>query len=337
MSGNEASAETLLTMHDVSVDFQTGGRAVRIVDDVTLSIEKGETLGLVGESGSGKSTVANTILGLLPAKAQPRASGKIAFGKANLLALSQREMRAIRGSQIAMIPQDPMSSLNPLFTIGSQIAEALAAHRARRDGRSMRDTIIELLARVRIDSPATRIDQYPHELSGGMRQRVVGAIAMACSPRLLLADEPTTALDVTVQAQYLDLLVDLQRDSAMAVLLITHDLGVIARICDRVAVMYAGRIVESGSVAAIFRNPRHWYTRALLDSLPSTAGAGSRLASIAGSPLRAGASIRGCRFAPRCPAARDRCREREPTLEPMGDAHEARCWFPRPEPGAPES
>jgi peptide/nickel transport system ATP-binding protein len=221
-----------------------------------------------------------------------------------------------------------MSSLNPLFTIGSQIAEALAFDGKLRNRGQMRDAVCELLARVRIDSPETRIDQYPHELSGGMRQRVVGAIAMACSPDLLLADEPTTALDVTVQAQYLDMLLDLQRESSMAILFITHDLGVIARICDRVAVMYAGRIVESGPVDEIFASPRHWYTRALLDSLPGASRTGPRLESIKGSPLRPGTLIEGCRFAPRCAAARAECREAEPGLESVGDLHDARCWFP---------
>jgi oligopeptide/dipeptide ABC transporter ATP-binding protein len=232
-----------------------------------------------------------------------------------------------------MIPQDPMSSLNPLFTIGAQIAEALAAHGRAQGRAATRAAVIELLRRVRIDAPATRLDQYPHELSGGMRQRVVGAIAMACEPDFLLADEPTTALDVTVQVQYLDMLADLQHETRMGMLFITHDLGVIARICTRVAVMYAGRIVESGPVEAIFAQPRHWYTRALLDSLPGTVAVGARLASIEGSPLRPGTTPSGCRFAPRCPAARDACNGSEPPLtvidggEPDAQ-HRVRCRFP---------
>lgn len=330
MSGDAKLPQTLLDMHAVSVDFAVRDRRIRIVDNVSLGIRAGETLGLVGESGSGKSTVANAILRVLPTKAMPRMEGRITFAERDLLKLSERDVRGIRGRQIAMIPQDPMSSLNPLFTIGAQIAEALTTHRTV-SAQELRGTIIELLRRVRIDSPEARIDQYPHELSGGMRQRVVGAIAMACSPKLLLADEPTTALDVTVQAQYLDMLMDLQRTSAMAMLFITHDLGVIARICDRVAVMYAGQIVESAPVAEVFRNPGHWYTQALLDSVPGREATESRLASISGSPLRPGASIRGCRFAPRCPGARDKCRESAPPIEAIGEAHEARCWFPKPD------
>jgi len=328
LSASEALADPLLNLRDVSVDFGMRDRRVRIVDNVNLSIPKGATVGLVGESGSGKSTVANAILGLLPKKTRSQISGSIAFDDRDLLTLSERDMRGIRGRQIAMIPQDPMSSLNPLFTIGSQIAEAIKTHQTERT-RNLRDTVIRILGRVRIDSPETRIDQYPHELSGGMRQRVVGAIATACSPKLLLADEPTTALDVTVQAQYLDMLKDLQQSSAMAMLFITHDLSVIARICDRVAVMYAGHIVESAPVTAIFRNPKHWYTQALLDSVPRTKLLGSRLASISGSPLRPGTSIQGCPFAPRCPAVRDKCRVAAPALQATGDAHEVQCWFPR--------
>jgi oligopeptide/dipeptide ABC transporter ATP-binding protein len=330
VSVDQPDSDPLLELRDVSVDFRLRDRTLRIVDGISLVIRKGQTLGLVGESGSGKSTVVNAILRLLPKRAHARIGGSIVFGGRNLVQLPERDIRAVRGSRIAMIPQDPMSSLNPLFTVGSQIEEALATHEAVR-GRSARDAIIEILGRVRIDSPETRIDQYPHELSGGMRQRVVGAIAMACAPELLLADEPTTALDVTVQAQYLDMLKDLQRDSEMAVLFITHDLGVIARICDSVAVMYAGQIVERAPVAAIFGNARHWYTRALLASVPGSEPAGGRLASIAGAPLRPGASVPGCRFASRCPAAREQCRTAAPALEATGEAHAVRCWFPASE------
>jgi oligopeptide/dipeptide ABC transporter ATP-binding protein len=322
-----ADTADCLTVEDLCVDLEAHGKTLRIIDRLSLTLARGETLGLVGESGSGKSTVANAILRLLPMRSHARISGSIRLGVTELPDLPDAAMRSIRGHRIAMIPQDPMSSLNPLFTVGSQIAEALAAHGRSRGRAEMRAAIIERLGRVRIDSPAARIDQYPHELSGGMRQRVVGAIAMACEPEFLLADEPTTALDVTVQAQYLELLAELQRETALGMLFITHDLGVIARICTRVAVMYAGRIVETGPVAAIFAQPQHWYTRALLDSLPGTAPAGSRLASIQGSPLRPGSAITGCRFAPRCPAARDRCRADEPLLGPDG-AHRVRCYFP---------
>jgi oligopeptide/dipeptide ABC transporter ATP-binding protein len=309
-----------LSLENLSVDLYSQGKALRIVDDLSLSLRRGETLGLVGESGSGKSTVANAILRLLPQRARGRITGRIRLGETELTSLPEPAMRAIRGRRIAMIPQDPMSSLNPLFTVGAQIAEALAAHGMRRSRSAVRAAVVDLLARVRIDAPATRIDQYPHELSGGMRQRVVGAIAMASAPEFLLADEPTTALDVTVQAQYLDMLADLQRDTALGLLFITHDLGVVARICTRVAVMYAGRIVESGPVERLFADPQHWYTRALLDSLPGTVASRARLAAIPGVPLRPGSDIAGCRFAPRCPAARDACRRAEPALEAMAPA-----------------
>ena len=320
-----------LALDNVCVDLAPRGVPQRIVDGISLSISRGETLGLVGESGSGKSTVANAILRLLPARAKGRISGRIRIGTTELTSLSESAMRGVRGRRIGMIPQDPMSSLNPLFTIGSQIAEALSAHGKNPGRAAARDAIVELLASVRIDAPATRIDQYPHELSGGMRQRVVGAIAMAASPEFLLADEPTTALDVTVQAQYLEMLTDLQRETGMGMLFITHDLGVVARMCDRVAVMYAGRIVESGPVERIFAEPAHWYTRALLDSLPGTAQSNARLASIRGAPLRSGSSISGCRFAPRCPAARDECRTVEPELQRVdgnGDPLRVRCIYP---------
>jgi oligopeptide/dipeptide ABC transporter ATP-binding protein len=327
--------EACLTLDNVSVDLYAHGEALRIVDGVSLELARGETLGLVGESGSGKSTVANAILRLLPTRTRGRVTGHIRLGETDLTSLPAPAMRAIRGRRIAMIPQDPMSSLNPLFTIGAQIAEALAAHGRNQNRSATRRAIIELLGRVRIDAPETRIDQYPHELSGGMRQRVVGAIAMACEPEFLLADEPTTALDVTVQAQYLDMLADLQRETALGMLFITHDLGVVARICTRVAVMYAGRIVESGPVERIFADAKHWYTRALLDSLPGTARGEARLPSIQGSPLRAGTTMAGCRFAPRCPAARDACRETEPALEVVdagsdqaASTHRVRCYFP---------
>jgi len=329
-------AAACLTLDNVSVDLYPHGEAQRIVDGVSLTIARGETLALVGESGSGKSTVANAVLRLLPTRAHGRITGHIRLGDTDLTGLPAPAMRAIRGRRIAMIPQDPMSSLNPLFTIGAQIAEALAAHGKHQSRSATREAIIALLARVRIDAPATRIDQYPHELSGGMRQRVVGAIAMACEPEFLIADEPTTALDVTVQAQYLDMLADLQRETALGMLFITHDLGVVARISTRVAVMYAGRIVESGPVERIFADPKHWYTQALLDSLPGTASGEARLASIQGSPLRAGSTMTGCRFAPRCPAARDACREAEPPLQAVdagpdqaASARRVRCHFPR--------
>ena len=318
----------LLDIRDLTVEFGSGSDRVPIIEDVSLQVDAGETLGIVGESGCGKSTTAFAVLRLLDRSANARVRGRILFDGRDILQLGERDVRKLRGGQIAMIPQDPMSSLNPLFTVGSQIAEALKAH-SRIARREIRAAVIRSLERLHIDAPATRLGQYPHELSGGMRQRVVGAIAMAASPRLLIADEPTTALDVTVQAQYLDVLSELQRTSNMAMLFVTHDLGVIARICDRVAVMYAGRIVESGPVGAIFGSPAHWYTQALLDSVPAADRKVTRLASIEGTPPRPGSHHSGCRFAPRCPAADPECTEREPSIAAVGALHETRCWHPR--------
>jgi len=321
--------EALLRLDSLSVDFLDRERRVRIIEDVDLTLARGETLGLVGESGSGKSTVANAILRLLPYRLRSILSGRVLFDGTDLLGLGEAALRSIRGKRIAMIPQDPVSSLNPLFTIGSQIAEALPRDAgAGRSRKARRAAVIELLRRVRIDSPELRVGQYPHELSGGMRQRVVGAIAMAGAPELLIADEPTTALDTTVQAQYLDLLAELKRATSMSMLFITHDLGVVARMADRIAVMYAGRIVECGPVRDIFRQPRHWYTQALLDSLPARADEAGRLASIEGAPPRPGQLQHGCRFAPRCPAAQARCLAEEPGQTSVGGEHSVRCWFP---------
>jgi oligopeptide/dipeptide ABC transporter ATP-binding protein len=318
----------LLEIRGLSVDFGSGAARVPIIEDVDLHVAKGETLGIVGESGCGKSTTAFAVLRLLDRSARARVRGQILFDGRDILQLGERDMRKLRGRHIAMIPQDPMSSLNPLFRVGDQIAEALRAHGVI-GKKEIRAAAIRSLERLNIDSPATRLGQYPHELSGGMRQRVVGAIAMACSPRLLIADEPTTALDATVQAQYLDVLANLQRESGMAMMFVTHDLGVIARICNRVAVMYAGRLVECAPVRDIFETPAHWYTKALLDSMPAMDRQVSRLASIEGTPPRPTDQHAGCRFAPRCPAAQARCREQEPPVDAIDGKRAARCWFPR--------
>jgi len=323
-----SAARPLLEVRDLSVEFGYPQDPVPVIENISFNVCAGETLGLVGESGCGKSTTAFSILRLHTRASRSRMSGEIRLAGKDLLQVSLREMRQIRGAQIAMIPQDPMSSLNPLFSIGSQISEAVRAHRATNKSETRKD-VIRSLERVRIDSPDTRIDQHPHELSGGMRQRIVGAIATSCSPQLLIADEPTTALDVTVQAQYLDVLTELQRESGLAMLFVTHDLGVVARVCDRVAVMYAGQIVETAPVHTIYREPAHWYTRALLDSMPDMHEQVTRLASIPGTPPRPGQSPSGCRFAPRCPAAQDKCRQQEPMTSEIGDQHEIRCWFPR--------
>ncbi|HEX7718291.1 MAG TPA: ABC transporter ATP-binding protein, partial [Woeseiaceae bacterium] len=251
------------------------------------------------------------------------------FDGADLLSLEQKAMRRVRGDRIAMIPQDPMGALNPLFAVGAQVEEAIVAH-GRARGTKPREQALELLASVRLDDPETRARQYPHEMSGGMRQRVVGAIAMAGSPDLLIADEPTTALDVTVQSQYLDMLRDLQRSRGLSILFITHDLGVVATLCDRVIVMYAGRKVEEAPVTDLFAAPRHWYTRALLDSVPPLLEDRDELAAIPGLPPRPGTIPAGCRFAPRCPNGTAQCRLEEPALTEAGESAHFRCWFPLP-------
>jgi len=318
----------LLQLRNLSVDFSRRRHWVHVVEDVSLEVMSGEIFALVGESGCGKSTIASSIMRLMPVNSRYRQSGSVGFSGRELMSLDAREMRAVRGAQIAMIPQDPSGSLNPLFTVGNQVAEAIRAHGAAA-GQDLREAVIERLRSVRIDQPEKRIDQYPHELSGGMRQRVVGAIATACKPRLLIADEPTTALDVTVQARFLDMLKDLQESTGLAILFITHDMGVVARLCDRMAVMYAGRIVESGPVEAVFGQPAHWYTRALLDCAPSMEHTENTLHSIPGAPPRPGSITAGCRFAPRCPAVQEKCTASEPRLEGIAPGQAVRCWYPR--------
>jgi len=302
-----------------------GTRITRAVEDVSLTLDAGETLGIVGESGSGKTTLALSILRLLPPGARIVAGG-LRFEGEDLLAKSPAEMRHIRGKRIAMILQDPMASLNPLFTVGDQVAEPIRVH----EGASRRSAWAQarnLLASVRIAAPERRVGEYPHQLSGGMRQRIVGAISISCEPRLLIADEPTTSLDVTIQAQYLDLLREIQRERGLALIFITHNLGIVARMCDAVAVMYAGRIVESGPVRRIFDAPAHPYTRALLESIPRFGEADVRLTAIDGQPPDPAALPAGCAFQPRCLKAIDRCRVERPPRFVVGANHGAACWL----------
>jgi len=292
---------------------------------VSLRIRAGETLGIVGESGSGKSTLALTILRILPPAARI-VSGKMLLDGENILEKSDAEMRHIRGKRIAMILQDPMASLNPLFTIGDQVGEPIRVH----DGASRATAwsrAKELLKAVRIPSPETRVTQYPHEMSGGMRQRIVGAIGISCEPRLLIADEPTTSLDLTIQAQYLKLLRDLQQQHHLALIFITHNLGIVAKMCDQLAVMYAGRVVESGPVSQIFNTPAHPYTEALLSSIPRMSDSAQRLTAIEGQPPDLAALPPGCAFAPRCVRAFDRCRVEAPPEFNPDRGHTARCWL----------
>jgi peptide/nickel transport system ATP-binding protein/oligopeptide transport system ATP-binding protein len=319
-------ADTLLSVRELRTWFKTDQGVARAVDGVSFDVHPGETLGVVGESGCGKTVTALSILGLLPeppAAIEPGSS--IRFLGEELLGVGPRRMRAIRGNEIAMIFQEPMSSLNPVYSVGIQISEAIRLHRGM-DKKGARHEAVRLLREVGIPDAEQRVDEYPHQLSGGMRQRVMIAMALSCEPKLLIADEPTTALDVTIQAQILELLADLRAKHAMAILLITHDLGVVAEVCDRVVVMYAGQVVESGSVHEIFADPRHPYTRGLLGSLPSVEEPGQRLVSIPGTVPNPTAWPAGCRFAERCELAGDGCQEPQPLVVLDGPDRAARCW-----------
>ena len=315
---------TLLEVEDLRVELATRSGPVRAVDGVSFHVEAGETLGLVGESGCGKTMTALALQRMLPRPGGRIAGGRVRLGGEDLLAKSEAEMREIRGRDMAMILQDPMSSLNPVMTVGAQVAEPIRAHQRPARG-ALRAAVLRMLDAVRIPSPAARASQYPHQMSGGMRQRVVGAIALSCRPRLLIADEPTTALDVTIQAQYLALLKDLQRETGVAIILITHDFGIVAKMCDRVAVMYAGRIVETADVRTLFAHPAHPYTRALLEALPSMEHTTDRLKVIDGQPPDLRAPPAGCRFAPRCARAIDACRAEYPAGVMPGPGHITHC------------
>ncbi len=315
----------LLAVRDLRTWFHLDGAVARAVDGVSFDVLPGETLGLVGESGCGKTVTSLSILGLLPTPpARIEAGSSIRFDGAELVGMSQAGLRALRGNEIAMVFQEPMSSLNPVFTVGEQIAEGLRLHRGMNVA-AARAEAVRLLAEVGIPEPERSVDRHPQELSGGQRQRVMIAMALSCDPKLLIADEPTTALDVTIQAQILELLGRLREAHRLAVLLITHDLGVVAEVCDRVVVMYAGEVVESGDVEAIFADPRHPYTRGLLGSLPSLDGSGERLTAIPGTVPSPTAWPDGCRFAPRCALAGERC-ERPQELRKSGPGHAVRCW-----------
>jgi oligopeptide/dipeptide ABC transporter ATP-binding protein len=319
-----APSSTLLKVEDLTTVFEVDGRSLPAVDHVTLEVREGETLGLVGESGCGKSVTALSILRLVQPPGRI-AQGAIHFRGRDLLRLSERDMRRVRGAEISLIFQEPMTALNPVFTIGDQVAEALIVH----DKASRRDAMrraVELLDAVKITEPDRRVHDYPHQLSGGMRQRVLIAMALACNPSLVIADEPTTALDVTIQAQILDLLREMKTRFNLSLLLITHDLGVIAETADRVAVMYAGRIVEEGPVGAIFHDAKHPYTRGLLASIPGGTP-GARLRAIQGSVPDIGALPRGCAFAPRCPDRFDRCETAPPERTALGDDRSVRCYL----------
>ena len=314
----------LLRLENLKTYFDTDAALVRAVDGVSFEVDAGETLAVVGESGSGKSVSALSILKLVPQPPGRIVEGRILFKGRDLVPFTNDEMRAIRGKEISMIFQEPMTALNPVYTCGEQIIEALVLHEGiTRSAARMR--AIEMLERVGIPAPGQRVDEYPHQLSGGMRQRVMIAMALACHPAVLIADEPTTALDVTIQAQILELLKQLQREMGMAVILITHDLGVVAETADRVAVMYAGQVVEYADVRSIFRRPLHPYTAGLHASLPKLGEIVERLRVIPGTVPNPARFPVGCRFHPRCPVMIDKCLE-DPLLVAIEGAHHARCW-----------
>jgi peptide/nickel transport system ATP-binding protein len=318
----------LLEVKDLKTAFQTGRGLARAVDGVSFSLERGRTLGVVGESGSGKTVLSRSVMGLLP-KAGVERSGSIQFEGRELLDASNDDLRQLWGSQMAMVFQDPMTSLNPVMKIGNQITEGLLFH-LDIDKKYARELAVALLQSVGIPEAARRLNEYPHQLSGGMRQRVMIALAIACGPKLLFADEPTTALDVTVQAQILDLLQEQQRERFMAMILVTHDLGVVAGRTDEIAVMYAGRVVEKAPTRVLFTKTRHPYTEALLRSIPKlNAPSHSRLSSISGRPPDIINPPPGCKFAPRCPYVQPRCEAEEPPLlDADTPGHEYRCWIP---------
>lgn len=319
------TADTILEVNDLRTYFFLRRGILKAVDGVSFSLRKGEVLGLVGESGCGKSLTALSVMRLLPKGSARTVAGTVVLDGEDILRKSPAEMRGVRGRKISMVLQDPQTSLNPVFNIGNQLREAIVRRfkgsRAELDRES-----IQALRHVEIAAPEQRIGQFPHQMSGGMKQRVVGAIAISGKPEVLIADEPTTALDVTIQLQYLKLLKRLQRETGMAILFITHDFGVVARMCDRVAVMYAGRIVECGPVRDVFNNPSHPYTQALIASVPKMEGTDGRLRTIEGQPPSLMNLPVGCRFADRCAHAEARCLETYPTTFQVGAEHTADCW-----------
>ena len=321
--------DPILQVENLQTYLDTKMGLVKAVDGVSFSLHRGETLGIVGESGSGKSMTALSILRLAPRPAARIVGGRVLLDGEDLLSYGAERMRRVRGRRISMVLQDPQTSLNPVFTVGGQIAEAIAIHRDAPRAH-LAERVVDALRKVRVAAPEQRVHEHPHQLSGGMKQRVVGAIATSCEPQILIADEPTTALDATIQAQYLRLLKDIQRETGLSIVFITHDFGIVATMCDRVAVMYGGRIVEYGPVRAIFNTPAHPYTRALLGSVPALDRTVERLYSIPGHPPPLWNLPPGCRFAPRCRWAEPRCLgEYPPTLPGRGagtELHTASCW-----------
>jgi len=315
----------LLVVEDLTTHFYTRRGITKAVDGVSFTLNAGETLALVGESGSGKSVTCLSLVRLVPEPAGRIVGGRVLLDGEDLMQKSAAEMRRVRGKKIAMVLQDPMTSLNPALTINTQLGEVVRLHQRLR-GRALRDRVLDALKRLRISAPDSRLGQYPHQFSGGMRQRVSSAIALSCAPQLLIADEPTTSLDVTIQAQYLDLLKEVQASAGVAVILVTHDFGIVAANADRVAVMYAGKIVEMGTTLQVFNNPRHPYTQALLRCLPDVGLRREQLVEIGGQPPDLAQLPRGCPFAPRCPERLPLCEETAPPPVTVEDGHVASCW-----------
>jgi len=318
-------SDSLLEIRNLHTHFFTDRGTVPAVDGIDLHVRKGEIVGVVGESGCGKSVMSLSVMGLIPKPPGRIVDGSITFKGENLVEATDRRMQEVRGNEIAMIFQEPMTSLNPVFTNGNQIGETVRLHRglSRKEARAH---TIDMLRKVGIPRPEAVVDEYPHQLSGGMRQRVMIAMAMSCDPELLIADEPTTALDVTIQAQILDLMRKLNDETGAAILMITHDLGVVSEVCDRIVVMYAGKVVEEGGTRALLKNPQHPYTRGLIQSVPRMDERRNRLFSIPGNVPSPGEMGTGCRFAPRCEFATDRCREAMPELVAIEAQHRSRCW-----------
>lgn len=321
----ESTNNVVLEVRGLRVYFTTKRGEGRAVDGVDFTLHRGETLGLVGESGCGKSVTALSIVGLHPKPAAKIVDGEILFHGEDLLKKTPQEMRYYRGRRIALVLQDPMTALNPVFSVGNQLREPIRIHLGLR-GKQLRDRAIEMLRLLRIPAPERRLSAFPHQFSGGMRQRAVGAIALSCNPEVLIADEPTTSLDVTIQAAYLELLKELQKESDMAILFITHDFGVVGRMCDRVAVMYAGRVVETAPPWELFDHPAHPYSKALLNSVPDVRMGATRLDSIEGQPPSIYDLPPGCPFAIRCNYVMPKCREEFPPRMTVNEGHDVRCW-----------
>ena len=325
MATSDLENEVVLEVENLRTYFSTRWGTVKAVDGVSFDLRRGETLGIVGESGCGKSVTMLSLMRLVPIPPGEIVEGKIVLQGQDILQLTEHEMSRVRGSQIALIIQDPMTSLNPVFSIGNQVNEAIQIHQDI-PKRSVLEHTLSVLRKVNIPAAESRVKDYPHQLSGGMRQRVVGAIGISCEPAVLIADEPTTSLDVTIQAQYLKLLKDLQQQQKLALIFITHDFGVVAKMCDRVAVMYAGKIVETGNVREIFNTPSHPYTEALLASVPKLEEDVDRLYAIEGQPPALHDLPPGCAFADRCPFVMDRCLEEYPPAFQVSETHKSACW-----------